>query len=78
MINKIIRTMRKKSKLTQKQLSKICNIANTTLSGYESGYREPSFDTLEKIAKECGYQIIFKNEATNEILTSKNIDRKEI
>ncbi|MDE5552936.1 MAG: helix-turn-helix domain-containing protein, partial [Malacoplasma sp.] len=39
MISKIIRTMRKKANLSQKELSKMCNIANTTLSGYESNYR---------------------------------------
>ena len=67
-----------KAKLTQNDLSKLCNIANTTLSGYESNYREPSFETLEKLANECGYKIQFKNEKTGEILTSENINRKEI
>ncbi len=78
MISKIIKTMRKKANLPQKALAKVCNIANTTLSGYESGYREPSFDTLEKIANSCGYKILFQNEKTKEILTTENIDRKEI
>ncbi len=78
MIGKILKTMRKKAQIPQNQLAKKCNIANTTLSGYESNYREPTFTTIEKIANECGYEIIFKNTTTNEILTSKNIDRKEI
>lgn len=78
MIGKILKTMRKKAQIPQKELAKKCNIANTTLSGYESNYREPTFATIEKIANECGYEIIFKNPKTNEVLTSKNIDRKEI
>lgn len=78
MLSKIIKTMRKKAKLTQNDLAKLCNIANTTLSGYESNYREPSFETLEKIANECGYKIQFKNEKNDEILTTENINRKEI
>ena len=77
-IDKILKTMRKKANISQKELAKKCNIANTTLSGYESGYREPTFATIEKIANECGYEIFFKNTKHGEILTSKNILRKEI
>lgn len=70
--------MRKKANLTQRELAEICNIANTTLSGYESSYREPTFEIIEKIAEECGYEIQFKNKKTSEILTSANINRKEL
>ncbi len=78
MISKILKTMRKKAKLSQKELAKMCNIANTTLSGYESNYREPTYETIEKIANLCNYDIIFQNRKTKEILTSKNIERKEL
>lgn len=78
MIGKILKTMRKKAALNQKEISLECNIAVSTLSGYESGYREPTFQVIEKIADKCGYEIIFKNKNNNEILTSKNIERKEI
>ncbi len=78
MLSKIIKTMRKKANLKQNDLAKLCNIANTTLSGYESNYREPSFETLEIIANNCGYKIQFKNIQTGDILTTENINRKEI
>ena len=78
MIHKILRTMRKKANLTQGELSKRLNIANTTLSGYESSYREPTFSTIERIANECGYKILFVNEKTEETLISANIQRKEL
>lgn len=78
MIGKILKTMRKKANITQIELSKSCNIANSTLSGYESNYREPTFEVIEEIADRCDYDIIFKNRKSGEILTSKNIDRKEI
>lgn len=78
MIDKLIKTMRKKSNLTQKEVANSCNIAISTLSGYESKYREPTFDMIEKIATSCGYEIIFQNKKTKEILTSKNINREEI
>lgn len=77
MINKILKTMRKKANITQLEMAKKCNIANSTLSGYEVGYREPDFKTIEQIANICGYEIIFKNKK-GDILTTKNIARKEI
>ena len=78
MISKILKTMRHYSKLKQGEVAKKCNIANTTLSGYESGYREPTFETIEKIANICGYDICFINRKNKEILNTKNINRKEI
>ena len=59
--------MRHNSKLKQSEVAKKCNIANTTLSGYESGYREPTFETIEKIANICGYDIFFINRKNKEI-----------
>lgn len=70
--------MRRKSELSQLDLAQKCNISNTTLSGYESNYREPTFSMIEKIANECGYEIMFINSKTNDTLNSKNINRKEI
>ena len=78
MINKVLKTMGHKAKLKQSDVSKKCNIANTTLSGYETGYREPTFETIEKIADACGYDIYFVNRNTKEQLDTKNIERKEI
>ena len=77
MLYKFIKTMRKMANLSQLELAKKCNIANSTLSGYETGYREPNFEMLNKIANECGFEIIFVDK-NNKSLTSSNIDRKEI
>ena len=77
MINKLIRTMRIKADLTQLELAKRCNIANSTISGYETGYREPDLNTLFIIAKECGFEMRFVNKK-NDILTIDNIKRKEL
>lgn len=45
-----IADLRKSSKLSQIEFSKILNISNTTLSQYESGKRIPSDDVKLKIA----------------------------
>lgn len=78
MINEIIKYMRKTKNLKQKDLAKLCDIAITTLSGYETNYSQPTFDMIEKIANTCNFEIQFINKSNNEIITTKNIYRKEI
>ncbi len=78
MIGKILKTMRRKANLSQIQISNKTGYARNTISQYETNTLQPTFETIEKIANECGYEIIFTNKKTNEVLTSKNIDRKEI
>jgi len=46
-----LKRLREERDLTQLELAKILNIANSTLSLYESGKRHPDFETLQKIAK---------------------------
>ena len=48
MIGKILKTMRKNKKLNQKQLGSIIGVAQTTLSGYETGYSNPDFALIKK------------------------------
>lgn len=76
MIGKILKTMRKINNFTQTELSKKIGIPQNTLSQYETGRIEPTYEMILKISKACGFEIEFKN---NEyILTSNNIDRKEL
>lgn len=78
MIGKIIKYMRKQNNLSQEKLSLLTNIGRTTLSDYEREKTDINFESIEKIAKMCNYEIYFKNKKTNEIITTKNIERKEI
>lgn len=57
MIGKVLRTMRKKKGLTQNDIEKICKIGRASLSLYELEDRQPTFETIEKIANVCGYEI---------------------
>ena len=52
--------------------------AKNTISQYETESRQPDFATIEKIANECGYEILFYNKKLDETLTTQNINRKEI
>lgn len=45
-----IKELRKSKKITAKELANYVNVAESTMSLYENGKREPDFDTLLKIA----------------------------
>lgn len=71
--------MRRENNLSQEDLANKVFLGRTTLSDYEREKTDINFDSLEKIANVCGYDILFVNQKDkNKILTSKNIERKEI
>ena len=76
MIGKILKYMRVQKKLNQIELAQSLNIAQTTLSGYETKYSNPTFEMIEKIANSCDYEIVFRNKKTKEEITTNNIERK--
>lgn len=45
-----IRELRKAKKMTMKELGEVLGVAESTVSLYELGKREPDFETLRKIA----------------------------
>jgi Predicted transcriptional regulators len=75
MIGKMLKVLRSEKGYNQTELAKILNIAQTTLSGYETNYSNPSFDTIENIAKACDYEIIFRKKETKEEHTTKSVTR---
>lgn len=50
MIMNRIKSLRKAKKITQKQLGDVLGVAESTISMYESGNRQPDVDTMRKIA----------------------------
>ncbi len=78
MIGKILKYMRKSNNLSQEKISLLTNIGRTTLSDYEREKTDINFENIEKIAKMCNYEIIFRNKKTKEEISTKNIERKEI
>lgn len=45
-----LRELRKRKKLTMKELGRKFNLAESTISGYENGNRTPDLEVIEKIA----------------------------
>ena len=78
MIGKVIRYMRKQKKYKQEVLGEMIKVKGNTITQYEKEQRNPTFDTIEKIAELCDYSIYFKNNITGEEFTAKDLDRKDI
>lgn len=79
MIGKILKTMRRENNFTQEKLAELTYIGRSTLSDYERLKTDINFENIEKIAEVCGYEVVFINKKDkNKILTTKNIERKEI
>ena len=78
MIGKALKFMRNSKKLNQKEIAKLINTKQNTLSRYETETTDINFETIEKIANICDYTIYFKNNITGETFTSKDLDRKNI
>ena len=49
-----LKEARKKAGMTQDQLASKCEVATITIRQYESGKREPKYETLSKIAAALG------------------------
>ena len=77
MIGSILKNMRLSAGLSQKDLGKRLNLADTTISSYERENSQPDFDTIVKIANICGYEfriIDQKKEITTLDKMSKEMD----
>ncbi|MBD5636707.1 MAG: helix-turn-helix transcriptional regulator [Clostridia bacterium] len=46
-----LKELRKEKHLSQTDLAKELKVSQRSISGWETGYREPDFNTLEVIAK---------------------------
>jgi len=76
MIGKAIKIMRIEKNLNQENMAKLINIGRTTLSDYEREKTDINFETIEKIAKVCGYKIFFDN--GKQKFQVKDLERKDI
>ena len=70
--------MRKSKKLKQDVLAKEIGISQQNLSRDENEQRIISFDTIEKIANTCDYEIYFIHKKTSEKFKVEDLKRKDI
>ena len=77
-IEKTLRYVRKQKGIKQDTVAKRLEIGRTTIASYEQGYREPTFETIQRIVNCCGYEIFFINKDTNDCFRTIDIDRNEV
>ena len=78
MIGKLLKIIRTDKGLKQSELAEKLNIAQTTLSGYETNYSNPKFEIIEEFANNCDYEIVFRNKKTKEEIITDSIKRKDV
>ena len=54
-----LKNLRKEKNVTQDELAKVLNMKRTSISGYETGRKEPDFATLSRIADYFGVSVDF-------------------
>lgn len=76
MIGKVLKYIRTESNISQEKLSLLTNIGRSTISDYEREKTDINFENIERIAKVCDYEIIFRNRKTKEEFKARDIKRK--
>lgn len=76
MIGKILKYIRTESNISQEKLSLLTNIGRSTISDYEREKTDINFENIERIAKVCDYEIIFRSKKTKEEFKARDIKRK--
>lgn len=76
-IGKKITQLRTEMGYTQKQLAKLANITEASLSRYENGLREPKINTLVKLAKVLGCTVDYMVGNTD-VIDGIIVDRQKL
>ncbi len=76
MLGQILRNIRKINKITQLQVAKKLNLAENTISNYETEYSNPTFDTIVEFIDFCDLDIQFVDRKTNKTYTLKELSKE--
>ena len=72
-----IRELRKENKMTMKQLGEIIGVAESTISQYETGKREPDNEMLLRLAEHFGVTVDFLLGASAQKETPSALTKKD-
>ena len=67
-----IKEIRKQKKITAKEIADYVNVAESTMSLYENGKREPDYNTLLKIAEFLNVSIPIVVQVFEELLSGRS------
>ena len=76
MVGIILKNIRKIAKLTQAKLGKKLNLAESTISNYETEYASPTFDVVINILRECNFDIQFVDKSSKMTYNIEEISKE--
>lgn len=76
MIGIILRNIRKIRGLTQSNVGDELNLADNTISNYETEYSNPNFDTIKKFIDVCNFEIQFVDKENNKIYSIDELSKE--
>ena len=76
MIGRILRNIRKIRGLTQSNVGNELNLADNTISNYETEYSNPNFDTIKKIIDVCDFEIQFVDKKNKKVYSIKELSKE--
>ena len=76
MIGTILRNIRKIRGFTQSNIGDELNLADNTISNYETEYSNPNFDTIKKFVSVCDFEIQFVDKKSKKIYTVDELSKE--
>lgn len=76
MIGTILRNIRKIRGLTQSNVGNELNLADNTISNYETEYSNPNFDTIKKFIDVCDFEIQFVDKKNKKVYSIKELSKE--
>ena len=76
MIGTILRNIRKIRGFTQSIIGDELNLADNTISNYETEYSNPNFDTIQKFVSVCDFEIQFVDKKSKKIYTVDELSKE--
>ncbi len=76
MIGTILRNIRKIRGFTQSNIGDELNLADNTISNYETEYSNPNFDTIQKFVSVCDFEIQFVDKKSKKIYTVDELSKE--
>ncbi len=76
MLGMILRNTRKIRGLTQLEIGKKLNLAENTISNYETEYSNPNFDTIQKFISVCNFEIQFVDKENRKVYTIDELSKE--
>ena len=76
MIGMILRNIRKLRGMTQKQIGKKLNLAENTVSNYETEHSNPTFNTISLFIEACDFEVQFIDKRTKKAYSIRELSKE--